>query len=254
MSEAKKAPKRKIIDWNKKSGEDASRITKRMQHRNELKDSATTTNDAMVKTPPKATGLPLLRLRKKIKEVYDEEDDEYTPLFNINLIDKEEDELHLPQKKANETLSITKQQQLTGKLNLIMNTALTAEEAGLSSQITAKDAYLASTAEYDLKKLRRKTVKEKIEKPAGLTGEVTEKQLPQAIKGIKKAKQKLPKDALEGFPAENTDELIELDEEDMAKLILKKSGRRGPKKKLSEIAKGLNQFKDFEDNEANKKE
>ena len=59
---------------------------------------------------------------------------------------------------------------------------------------------------------------------------------------------------MQGFPAEELDDIIELDKEDMAKLILKKSGRDAPKKKLSDIAKGLNQFKNFENNETNDKE
>jgi len=255
MTEPKKAPKRKIIDWNKKSGEDSSRISKRMQQRDKLKDSASTTNDSSAKFPPRAIGVPLLRLRKKIKEVYDEEDeDDYTPLFNINLIGEEEELPAKSQKDADNTLSITKQQQLTGKLNVIMDTALIAEEAGLSAKLTAKDENQAGSAEYDLKKLRRKMLREKVEKPLGLKGELPEKNLTKAAKGLKKAKKALPEGALEDFPAANAEDLIELDKEDMAKLILKKSGRRGPKKKLSEIAKGLNQFKNFEETEENSKE
>ncbi len=255
MTEPKKAPKRKIIDWNKKSGEDSSRIAKRMQHRNELKDSATTTNDSSTKLPPRAVGLPLLRLRKKIKEVYDEEDeDDYTPLFNINLIGEEEEFAAKSQKEVDNTIFIAKQQQLTGKLNVIMDAALIAEEAGLSPQITAKDENAAGSAEYDLKKLRRKTLREKVEKPLGLKGELKEKNLTKAAKGLKKAKKAMPEGALEDFPAEKAEDLIELDKEDMAKLILKKSGRRGPKKKLSEIAKGLNQFKNFDEPKENNKE
>lgn len=251
MTEQKKAPKRKAIDWNKKSDEDKSRISKRIERRSELKDSAVTNNDSR---PPRAIGLPLLRLKSKIKEIYDEDDeDENTPLFNISLIEEESEPL-LAKRKSDETLTITKQQQLTGKLSLIMDTAIISDEIGLSPKMTAKDAARATSAEYDLKKLRRQTVKEKIEEPLGLEGEITEKNLKKAAKGLKNAKQKLPDNALEGFPAQDAEELIELDEEDMAKLILKKSGRRKPKKKLSEIAKGLNQFKNLEDSEQSNKE
>lgn len=253
MTEQKKAPKRKAIDWNKKSDDDKSRISKRIERRSELKDNATTNNDSR---PPRAIGLPLLRLRNKIKEVYDTEDDENedTPFFNINLIEDEPTAPLLSKRKADETVTITKQQQLTGKLNLIMDTTLIADEIGLSPKMTAKDAKRAASAEYDLKKLRRQTVKEKIEDPLGLEGEIAEKDLKKAAKGLKNAKQKLPDGALEGFPAKDAEELIELDKEDMAKLILKKSGRRKSKKKLSELAKDLNQFKNFEEPETNNKE
>lgn len=251
MTEVKKSKKNKPVDWNKKSGEDKSRISKRIEHRNELKDSATTNNDAR---PKKAVGLPLLRLRNKIKEIYNEDEEEYTPLFNISLIEDENNEERTNQKKADNTITITKQQQITGKLNLIMDTALIADEIGLSPKITAKDTERATSAEYNLKKLRRQTVKEKIEEPLGLEGEIKEKDLKKAAKGLKKAKQQLPDNALKGYPAKDAEELIELDEEDMAKLILKKSGRRKPKQKLSELAKDLNQFKNFEEEEQNNKE
>lgn len=256
MTETKKASKRKIIDWNKKSGEDSSRIAKRMQHRDELKDSASTTNDSSAKFPPRAVGLPLLRLKKKIKEVYDEEEEEdsYTPQFNISLIGEEDELIAKRRKEVDDTLSITKQQQMAGKLGIIMDAALIAEEAGLPAKLTAQDENLATTAENDPRKLRRKILREKVEKPLKLKGELKEKNLTKAAKGLKKAQKALPADALEDFPAENAEELIELDKEDMAKLILKKSGRRGPKKKLSEIAKGLNQFKNFDETEENNKE
>lgn len=252
MTEQPKTSKRKAIDWNKKAGEDKTRISKRMQERNELKDKATTNNDSR---PPRAVGQPLLRLKEKIKEVYNEyEEDEYTPLFNINLIEDEETDDSLFQKRSNATLTITKQQQLTSKLNLLMDTALIAEEIGLPSKLSAEDTKLAASAEYDLKKLRRQTVQKKISEPLGLKGEIAEKDLKKAAIGLKKAKQKLPDGALEGFPAKDAEELIELDKEDMAKLILKKSGRRKSKKKLSELAKDLNQFKNFEEPETNDKE
>ncbi|MCM1324214.1 MAG: hypothetical protein NC218_08625 [Acetobacter sp.] len=253
MTEKKNTPKRKIIDWNKKSGDDASRISKRMQQREELADSATITNDATKKNPPRATGLPLLRLRQKIKEVYDEEEEEEdTPLFNINLLGEEEETKN--SKQIENLTHITKQQELTGRLNVIMSTALVAEEAGLPSKMTTQDNRLADSPEQSLKQIRRQTMHQKVEKPLGLQGELPEKNLKKSIKGIKKAQKTLPDNALQDYPADKLDEFIELDKEDMAKLILKKSGRRGPKKKLSEIAKGLNQFKNIDSPETNDKE
>ncbi len=252
MTEQQNPKKRKIIDWNKKSGNDSSRITKRMEQRAELADSAATTNDAATKLPPRAVGLPLLRLRKKIKEVYDEEDEEeYTPLFNIDLLGEEEERRNDEQKN---TAHIAKQQLLTGKLNTIMSTALVAGEAGLNPKMTAADVELINSAEYDVKTIRRQTMRKKVEEPLGLKGKLPEKGLKKSVKAIQKAQKELPEDALQGFPAEELDDIIELDKEDMAKLILKKSGRDAPKKKLSDIAKGLNQFKNFENNETNDKE
>lgn len=252
MTEEKKANK-KQFDWKKKSVDDSSRITKHMQKRDEEKDKKFINNPNSC--PPRAIGLPLLRLRKKIQEVYDNEDDEdeYSPFFNISLVEDEPDDI-ITQKKVNNTFNIAKQQEITGKLNLIMDTALIAEELGLPAKLTTKDETLASIPEYNLEKTRKEALKEKIEKPLGLTGEISEKKLPKAIKGLKKATKQLPEDSLKDFPINAAEDFIELDEEDMAKLILKKSGRKAPKKKLSDIAKGLNQFKSFEEDETNHKE
>ncbi len=253
MPQTKQPDKRKIIDWNKKSGSDSERISKRMQGREELSDAATTTNAASKAIrPPRATGQPLLRLRQKIKEIYDDEEDEETPLFNIELFEEQDEKRQ--EKQSTDTIRLTKQMELAGKLNLIMNSALIAEEAGLSSKLTAQDAQLADTPEYDLKKVRRETFKNKIEKPLKLKGELSEKKLTDAAKGLKKAQQALGKEALKDFPADDAAMLATLDEEDMAKLILKKTGRKSPKKSLSEIAKGMNKLNSLDDMETMDKE
>lgn len=254
MPQTKQPDKRKIIDWNKKSGNDSDRISKRMQGRAELSDTATTTNSAQKNLrPPRATGQPLLRLRQKIKEIYEEdEEEENTPLFNIELFEDIEEKKQT--KQTTETAQITKQMELAGKLNLIMNTAIIAEEAGLSPKLTPKDAQLANTPQYDLKKVRRETLKDKVEKPLKLKGELPEDNISMAAKGLKKAKKALGTDSLEGFPAEDAEMLASLDEEDMAKLILNKSGRKSSKKSLSEIAKGMNRLNSLEDLETDSKE
>ncbi len=250
MSQNSQTDKHKVVDWEKKSGSDSERINKRMKKR---KPAACAVPDSFPVRPPRAVGQPLLRLRKKIKEIYEEEDeDENAPLFNIELF--EEMDENKQQKEASETLRITKQMELAGKLNLIMNTALVAEQAGLNPKMTAEDAKLANTAEYDLKKIRSKTLNSKVEKPLGLKGKLPEQDISTAVKGIKKAKENLPPDSLADFPAGDAAELAALDEEDMAELILRKSGRKAPKKSLSEIAKGLNNLNSIENNEPDNRE
>lgn len=247
MSQQNQNNEHKIIDWKQKSGSDSNRINKRAKKRKPTNCTTTTANPIR---PPRAVGQPLRRLHQKIKEIYDEEDEnETSPVFNIQLIEDIEEEKQ--QKTSMETFRITKQMELAGKLNLIMNTALVAEKAGLKPEMTAEDSKLANSAEYDLKKIRRQTLKSKVEKPLKLKGELPEQEISTAVKGIKKAKDNLPPDSLENFTAENTAELASLDEEDMAKLILHKSGRKSPKKSLSEIAKGLNSLNNIESDENN---
>lgn len=268
MTKTKLTPpaRRKATDWNQKSGTDSARISKRLEHRSELKDSATTNNDTEApKTyPPRAVGAPLLRLRQKIKEVYDEDDDENdenAPLvyFNISLIDDNqkhrEDETQKKAEQASETLRIAQEQQTAGKLNLIMDTAMTAQKAGLRTKITAKDLNLANSPELNLKKIKRKTLKDKVETPLKLKGELPETNLEEALLGIKKALQELPPDSLKDFPASSLPELEKQPTDaEMADLILKKSGRKKQKKNLAEIAKGLNKFKNFDKDQQDTKE
>lgn len=268
MPQTKLTPpaRRKTTDWNKKNGADSARISKRLEHRSELKDSATTTNDtgAPKTYPPRAVGAPLLRLRQKIKEIYDEDDEENdnnAPLlhFNISLINDKpnqlEDETQKKAELASETIRIAKEQQTAGKLNLIMDTAMTVQKAGLKAKITKKDLNLANSPELDLKKIKKKTLKDKVETPLKLQGELPETELEEALLGIKKAIQKLPPDSLDDFPAADLSELEKQPTDaEMADLILKKSGRKKQKKNLVEIAKGLNKFKNFEPENQNDKE
>lgn len=254
--------KRKATDWNKKNVSDATRISKRLERRGELKDSAATTNDTDTQKtyPPRAVGAPLLRLRKKIKEVYDEdEDEEELVYFNISLLNEHANEKEDSQEKkaeqAAETIRIAKEQQTAGKLNLIMDTAMSVQKTGLKAKLTKKDFNLAHSPELDLKKIRKKTLKDKVETPLKLQGELPETELEEALLGIKRATQELPPDSLKDYPAKELSELAKTENDaEMADLILQKSGRRKPKKSLVEIAKGLNKFKNFEQETENTKE
>lgn len=243
--EEKTSEKQKKNNWSKKSGNDSTRISKRIEQRSLLKDSATTTNDSAPAMPPRATGGPLLRLRKKIKEIYDTDDDDeniFMPVFDITLLPKTRQETaedELSQKKdSGETIRIVKEQQLAGKLNTIMSTAIVAEQAGLDSRLNIKDYDLANSPTDTNRQTRKKIQRRKIEKPLGLKGGLNEKDLKSAASGIKKAKNTLPADALKDFPAQSLDELTTAQsEQDMAELILKKTGRSARKKKLFDLAK-----------------
>jgi hypothetical protein len=214
MMTEKKAPnKSKIVDWKKKSASDSDRLLTRRKEKDEPQKKS---------RPPRATGKPLLRLKKKIKEIY--EDDDYdeeedlinTPLYHITLIEDQEQY----EKKETELLKITKQQELTSKLNIIMNNALASQKAGLKAEIDANDLQLANTPELTFKEVQTKAVKKKLTKPLDIQEDTD-------------------------FVADETDK------DKLAKIVLEKSGikKRKNKKSIAEIAKELNRFKDY-DNEA----
>ena len=238
----KEPDKRKFVNWEEKSGNDDERISKRLDGRALLSSEATTQNDAKPKaTPPNPIGTPPQKVRKNIKEVYDEEDEDeedsaFIPYFNISLIEDDEHELKKDQKKEQETLSIAKEQELVSKLNMIMNTAIDAQELGLSSKLTQKDFNRINNAEYNPSELKRKTIKEKIEKPLGLKGDVSQSDLDPTLESLKTLIKDLPADSLDGVSLKDMPEIEQApNQEEMAKLILKKSGRIKSKKSISEI-------------------
>lgn len=250
----KKPNKRKLIDWDKKNGSDSERISKRLEGRSELDDSVTTQNDTKPKTAPAATpkGEPLLKLRKKIREVYDEDDEDEddtvtAPFFNISLIEDDELEHETARKEAQYTMKIVQQQQLAGKLKLAMNTATSIERAGLSGKMSPKEAQKIYSPSYNEQQLQKEIIKDKVVKPLGLKGNLPPDELEEALTGIKKVQKALPPDSLKNVPAKELSEFnAALDEEDMAKLILEKSGRKMPKKNLADIAKGINRYEQYE--------
>ena len=235
--------KRKLVDWKKKNGSDDERISKRLDRRAQLEDASTTKNDAKPKlTVPVPSKAPLIKQRKKIKEVFDEdEDDEQeittAPFFNISLIDDEQ-EHEQSEKKEKDTLRITKEQQLVSKLNIIMDTAINAEKLGLSSQITSTDLKRLYDAEHNPSELLKKTINDKISKPLGLKGKIDETQLRPTLEALKELSQEFSEDALSGVPIRDLPEITQApNQEEMAKMILKKSGRTSPKRKSSKLAK-----------------
>lgn len=229
-----KPDKRKLVNWEEKSDTDDERISDRLNKRTDLTNKSTA-KPATV-GPAATGGAPAPKVRKKIKETYDEEEDEddlvNAPFFNISLIEDDELEMKKNEKKEKETLSITKEQQLVSKLNIVMNTALDAEEMGLSSKLTKKDFNRINDAEYNPGELKSKTVKEKIVQP--LESENNPRPTMDTLKNLAK---ELPDDSSKGLFVENEGKITQTEEqEEMAKLILEKSGRLKSKKSISEIA------------------
>lgn len=244
---------RKLVDWDKKSGNDSERISKRLEGRVLLEDNATTKNDSKPKTVPAAPrkGAPLLRLRKKIREAYDDEDedeDEVTaPFFNITLMDENEEERDKEREETENLMRITKQQQMTSKLNIIMDTAATAKQLGLDGSLTKKDMEMIHSPQYSPEEVQQRAFRQKITEPLGIKGDVPSSEREQAAQAMKRAKKERVSDSLKDIPAKEVSKLAEAQtEEEMAELILKKSGRKKPKKSLVEIAKEINRYEQME--------
>ena len=248
-----KTDKKNTTNWKNKNKIDNERIKKRIDDRIEISDSSPTQKDFQPKNPPiKQKKTTHMRIRKNINEAYDEEDEEdesYVPFFNISLLNESDreynnnDEQKHLEKNELETIRIAKEQQMAGKLNVIMDTMLMAEKAGLHPHFDKEDQKILNSAEYNIPKARRKLVTEKIEKPLKIDGEIPENKLEKTVKSIKSITDNMSSEAVEGLSAE---EIIELDEEDkkeeLAKLILQKSGRKKKPKSLIQLAKEINEI------------
>lgn len=244
MTEELAPNKKELINWEKKSASDAARITKRLVGRAELEDAATTENATQLRKPASPSPQALNRLRKKIKEVYDEEDEdeEGNTFFDINLLDNQEiyDEEQARSRQEKETIKITQEQQMAGRLSAVMSANMAAKAAGQSSSPTREDARLLNSSEYTPAEIRRQVLKQKVVKPLNLQGDIPDENLEKSIQGIKNIKKQFSEEELQNLPAENMSDFAEeRDENELAKLILKKSGRRAPTKKLSDRIKEM---------------
>ncbi len=239
MTEELTPNKKKKINWKEKSASDASRISKRLEGRELLTEEATTTNSVTSKKAAAPTSPSLEarnRLRKKIKEVYDDEEDDEneTVFFDINLLDSEEDLNQSSNSflKEKETLRIIKEQQMAGKLNTIMSANLAAKDLNLPSSLTKEDRRILNSAEYDIAETRRQTLRSKISKPLGIQGDLPEKELQKTIKDIKTIQTEVSLEDLAPIKTKNIKETADIIEEkeenEMAKLILEKTGRQLP--------------------------
>ena len=244
-----KQDKRKLVDWEKKNGSDSERISKRLEGRSELDDAVTTKNDSKPKRDPLQNnpaqkGAPLLKLRRKIREACDEDEEEdegdvIAPFFNISLIDDDELEHNKAREEAERTMRITKQQQLAGKLNLAMSTAMSSPDFMDTPTKNKKNA-----ASENRTKMHRRTIRQTSEstKPH-FSHTLSEEELEEALLDNNNDFTDSDKDISKEAETPLNEEL---DQEDLAKLILQKSGRKAPKKSLIEIAKGINRYESYE--------
>lgn len=183
------------------------------------------------------------QIRAKIKDVYDEEDEdenenilsqpirvraEENPLFNA----LDEDEKRLFMQK--QTVQTTQMQQKAGKMEALMLANTLAKEVGLSNISRKKLNAGMNQATFNPKKLQEKAISEGVVQKLHMKGQVKKGKIVAAAKGIKKIEQMAGSEGLRGLRAEDAVALGEnkIDEKKMARLILEKSGQNPQKIKL----------------------
>ena len=119
----------------------------------------------------------LSRLYNAITEIYDSKDED-TPKETFE----------------QKTIKLIKEQQDLGKITIKDSTDMLAKKAGIKSINKKIDDKILTSAHYDLKRLRRLALKEKIERPLKLKSPLKEKELnknssPKKLKKLIKQKQ-----------------------------------------------------------------
>lgn len=213
-------------------------------------ETITKDNDTTPKSSLPKDDKALKRLKRKVKEYFKEEEKTFKPFFKISLVsdnNEEENTRPSPNEKSLDTIKIMRQQETVSKLDAILSTTLAAKKIGLPVD-TSKDDELLNTAQSDTSQTKKKNINQKIEKPLKLKGHIKEENLSKSLEGIKVVTHTLTQSALEDMPASKLEDLNDTqNEEELAKIILEKTGRKvKPSSKKSD--KSLKQFKKEQSN------
>lgn len=236
------------IEWEQKKGfSDKTRLSRRVNLQKSISAQAKDRNNFKA-TAKQLKSLPanLKKLKTKIKDIYDEdeEDEENEVIFNFTMEDEnsslisalKEDEKNKLQIKK--TLENQKMQQTAGKMEAIMMAEKVSKQLGLKTlkrkivNENIQDVLLSSeTFEKTIK--QNVTAKTKIK-----TESLAAKETTNMVKGLRKIKQASLTDELSKIDIiDNMDanDLVKIgksaDDQKTAEIILEKSGRKEKKKK-----------------------
>lgn len=200
--------------------------------------------------PVRNLPLGLQMLKKKVREVYDEEEDEedymYTALPMFHMIEEEDDgrlrqgltENEKRILKQKETIDTVKALQTAGKMEALHQAHNLAREAGLKGLYEKTVAESIQEAAFRPEQIQEKAIQKDVSKKLGIKGKIHDGQIIQVARGIKKIEGMGGQKAAKNMDMKDIIKIGEekLDEIKIAELILKKSGQdiRKRKRKLNE--------------------
>ena len=211
--------------------------------------------------------LGLQMLKKKVREVYDEDEEEedymYTALPMFHMM-QEEDDGRLVQGltenekrvlKQKETIETVKALQTAGKMEALHQAHNLAREAGLKGLYEKTVAESMQEATFRPEQMQEKVIQKDVSNKLGIKGKIRDGQIIQVARGIKKIESLGGQKAAKNLDMKDIIKAGEekLDEIKLAELILQKSGQDVKKRKRK-----LNESKDKMDlkylvNKENKK-
>ncbi|MBQ8870303.1 MAG: hypothetical protein IJ019_02880 [Alphaproteobacteria bacterium] len=195
------------------------------------------------KINPENLPLGLQKIRKKIREIYDDEDDEDedTIFAHIKMPEQEEDNILLNSLNDDEkriyhqqnTIENTRMQQISGKMEALHIANNLAREAGLKNiSRKAIDAGMQQ-ATFEPEKMQEQVIKKEVGGKLGIKGKIEDGKIIQAARGIKKVEQLGGKQATQNL---NMKDIVKAGEQklsdiELAEMILEKSGQDVKKRK-----------------------
>lgn len=242
-------------DWKNKKGFDfQERMTLKINQKEaERYKSRDKKRDLKSKSlQPESLNAGLRKLRKKVREAFDDEDDEDEGFIFIPVLQIEEDDnkllngLNEDEKrmfKQKETLEHVKMQQTAGKMEALQIADNLARET-VKHKLNGKDIGTEmQSAVFDPQQSYDKLIKKDVGGKLGLKGKIEDGKIIQAARGIKKVQSMGGDKATKDLDMKDVVKAGEgkMSEQDLAKLILKKSGQNiqkyEPKKKKKEPEK-----------------
>ncbi len=224
-------------------------------------------NKSLNKTSQKNTKhLPvgIQKMRQKIRDVYDEEDEdiyEYTfvkaPKIEEetkNSSEQEKSQAEETAQKQKETNSIIKSQQDVGKMEALEVASRLAKEVGLKGVKKQTVNKEMQDVRFRPQQTYTRAVENDITKELGLKGKVKDKKIIQAVRGIKTVEELGSKKAVKNLDMSDMVKVGEkkMDQKELAELILKKSGQDITKYQQKHPIKQETKLKSIENKPTNK--
>lgn len=206
---------------------------------------------------PEKKQLPPNKIPSKIKDVFDEDDeDEYgiyqpirvraeeNPLYNA--LDENEKRLYMQK----DTIKQTQMQQSAGKMEALLIADTLAKEVGLSKISAQTVNSKLNEAVFNPKKMQEKVIDQEISSRLGLKGKIEDGKIVEAAKGIKKIQAMSHATGVQNMQMDDVVRVGEdkLSDQKIAELILKKSGQDPKKAKLKKTSQEEVKTEHFEKN------
>ena len=211
---------------------------------------------------PKSLPVGVLKMRQKIRDIYDEdEEDIYDYTFvkapkieeeTKNNSEEAQSEAQKTAQKQKETNDITKAQQNAGKMEALEVASRLAREAGLKGLKKQTVHKGMQEAVFRPQHTFNKAIEKDVVKELGMKGQVKDKQIIQAVRGIKTVENLGTKKAVKNLDMSDVVKVGEkkMDQKELAELILKKSGQDITKYQSKNPKKQDAKLKSLENNQS----